>query len=350
NVGGNFKMKSKLCFALLLLVGIALAAGIACAEDVPVNLTKVYVDGIGIDVEESCTIDADEDNTLVCRQENSIELLDMEKGRDIEVSVKLEAYEDKDDVQVEASIKGYEYDDQDKTSDETHVFDVEENTTYWKNLELEIPDKMENDNYKLWIAVKDRDDNLKLYYFDLQVSPERHLLQIKDVVFSPQNGVRAGSQLQASVRVKNIGAKDEESVKVSVSVPELNISGSAYIDMIEAGETESNEEIWIRIPECAEEGFYEAEIKVSYDELYEETPAVKTLGVTGDICKVEAEEELMEYGGVPIQNPADEPEAGSEGEEKLRNVLEIALVALIVALAVTGIAVGFMHYKKNEEF
>lgn len=346
-------MKVRFFGIVMFLVSMVLAAGIVSAADVPLNLTKVYVDGIGINVEESCTLDADNNNTLVCRQENSVELLDMEKGRDLEIRVKLEAHEDQDNVRVEASIKGYEYNDKDKTSDETHLFDIEENVTYLKNLELEIPARMDNDDYKLWITIKDRDDNLKLYYFDIRISPARHLLQIKDVVMSPAHGVKAGKMFQTSIRIKNIGAKDEESVKVSISVPELGISGSAYVDIIEADETESSEEIWLRVPECTEDGFYEAEIKVSYDEGYEEITGIKILAVTGESCEaaVEAEEVLVQAGGVLIESAESETsEISEEGEQKLRHVLEVALIALIIALVIVGAVVGFMHFAKEKEF
>lgn len=343
-------MKTKLVGVLIfLLVSTILAAGLVCAAEVPVNLEKVYVDGTGIDVDEDCIVN--ETGDTVCMQRNSIELLDLEKGDELEIKVRVTAYEDMEDVQVKAAIRGYEYNYKDKTSDTTHVFDVEENTTYSKYLELEVPDKMDNDDYKLWITITDKNDDLKTYGFDLRVSPKRHMLRINDVVFFPEIGVKAGKQFQTSVRVKNVGAKDEESVKVVVSVPELGISGSTYIDMIEADDTESSEDIWLRVPECTEDGFYDAEIMVVYDEGYKEVLETETLAVTGEVCTVGEADDIEDVQDDQIMNISDSTGQTAEKEDMLRKVLEMALIALIIALVIIGVIIGFLKLRgEKEEF
>jgi hypothetical protein len=170
-------------------------------------------------------------------------------------------------------------------------------------------------------------------------------------MFFPEYSVKAGKQFQTQVRVKNIGAKDEESVKVTVSVPELGIKGSSYIDLIESEETESSEEIWLRVPNCVEDGFYDAEVKIVYDEGYEAVSKTKTLGVTGEVCNAEEFDEEDEAEDTQADQTFNVSETDSDAEKTgmMRNILEMALVALIIALVVIGAIVGFMKLKQDRE-
>lgn len=342
NTGGykmnGFKVAGLLLFALFSSV---LAAGFASAADVPVQVSDVWVDGDKLDW-------------------NTTNELDIEKGQKLDIRVKLTAFENDDYIQVKAKIRGFEYDDRFDTEDVSHSFDVEANTTYDKYLEIEVPELMDNDGYKLRITVTNRDDDQNVYYFDIRVRPSRHLLKIKDIDFFPENGVEAGKSFQTKVRIGNIGGRDEESVKITVSVPELGISASDYIDMIEADDTESSEEIWIRVPECVESGFYEAVVKVSYDELYESVSKSKALAVTGDICQpaaADAPDESEESGGtefVPGPSESESAAGGDTGEEKsrnlLRNALEIGLVGIIIALVILGLVIGAAKLLNSKEF
>ena len=61
----------------------------------------------------------------------------------------------------------------------------------------------------------------------------------------------------ATVRVENKGQKDEDDVKVTVSIPALGLSATDYIDEVEEDEEEETEELFIRMPKCAEAGQYE---------------------------------------------------------------------------------------------
>lgn len=342
-------MDSKILSMIIFLIISIISITAVSAAEVPVNLEKIQVDGTDIIVYEDCLLDAN--NTVVCRQRNSINLLNVEKGDDMSIKLKLNAYEDSDNVQVQVDLDGYEYDDKNDLSDETHVFDVEANSTYNKRLEIEAPSKLENDNYKLRITIKNRNDDRKEYSFDLRINPSRHLLQIKDIDFTPENNIESGKMFQTSIRVKNIGKMDEESVKVRVSVPELGISSSSYLDIIESDETESSEEIWLRIPECAETGFYDVEVSAIYDEGYETVSAAEQIAVSGDKCKNEETKPALKNtktaGGSQINQTIF---SGTEDKtESLRDVLEISLIILIIALAVVGLVLGFAKLSKQKE-
>ena len=100
----------------------------------------------------------------------------------------------------------------------------------------------------------------KSYNFD--VESVRHSLTIKDVVFSPETRVKAGRALLSTVRIKNTGDKDEDSIKITVAIPELDLSASDYIEELDEGKSTTSEELYMRVPNCAEAGDYEAVVTV----------------------------------------------------------------------------------------
>lgn len=241
-------MKGKIGILAILLVGILALCNLAYA--VPDVIDKVEVEGTELD-------------------DAGVTRLDVERGEDISIKIWLESDVDLEDIEVEAFISGYEYNDKERMSDTTDIFDMETGITYVKKLKLTLPDKVEEDNYKLRIIVSDRDGDSVTKNYALKIDVKRHLLAIKDVVLSPEGTVQSGRALLATVRVKNMGEKDEEGIKVKVSVPELGISASDYIDEIKADESESSEELYLRIPTCTDEGTYVLKAEVEYDEGYE---------------------------------------------------------------------------------
>jgi hypothetical protein len=195
----------------------------------------------------------------------------VEKNNQYEVKVVLDAAagDNYKDVQVSAYLKGDEYDDQ--ISDTSDAFDLDNTTTrYVKKLKLVLPVRMEQDSYKLYVRVENRDGTLNIgaLSYNLKVKTAKHLVYASDVILSPSNGVKAGRALLATVRVQNRGLKDEDSVKVTFSIPELGISASDYIDELErdgdSKDSKSTEELYLRIPECAKAGTYDGVVEVSY--------------------------------------------------------------------------------------
>jgi uncharacterized membrane protein len=159
------------------------------------------------------------------------------------------------------------------------VFDVEEDVTYVKRLYLNLPDRVDEDKYKLRLLLTDRDGDELIENYNLKIDVPRHHVKVRDVVFSPENQVTAGRALLTSVLVKNYGEKDEDSLKVMVSVPELGVSASDYIDELEADESILSEEIFMRIPESAAAGEYAVKVSVEYDEGYEVVTTQRTISV-----------------------------------------------------------------------
>jgi uncharacterized membrane protein len=167
-------------------------------------------------------------------------------------------------------VEDLEYSDFEPISDSSPVFDVEDGVVYVKNLKLSLPQKAEKDDYKLRLIVSDRYSDIQVLNYNLQMDMPRHNIKVQDVWFTPENKVMAGEYLISSVRLKNYGNKDEDGLKVQISIPDLGISAVDYIDSLDAGDSISSEELYLKVPRCnVIAGEYEVDVKVSYDNGYE---------------------------------------------------------------------------------
>lgn len=265
--------KIKLFSVLAILVlGVLAYAGVASAA---------YLGDI-IDISEVKVEDVEVLNTIESPLGTQLDVI---QGDTIEVRVEIVASGNTNNVWIEAFLGGYEYEDFESLSAKTHTFDVKTtgitDTKYVKKLNLKLPHKLDAGAYKLRILVVDANNDAVIENYKLLVDKSRHLLQIRDVVFSPEGSVEAGRALLATARVKNYGDKTEDSVKVTLSIPELGVSASDYIDEIESGESESSEELYLRIPADAKTGDYTAKLTVSYDEDYDKASKEYTVSIVG---------------------------------------------------------------------
>jgi hypothetical protein len=270
-------MKSKTMLALVFCLVAMLVASAVHAQAASVGIDEVKIDGT--EVSDSTTIDG----------QNK---LDIERGTSFDVKIKISSDVDVDNVEIMAFINGYEHSDVESMSDTTSLFDMDANTTYTKTLKLTLPSRVEEDSYKLRIVVADRYTDLVTKNYNLKIDVPRHDVTIKDVIFNPADSIQAGRALLATVRVKNTGAKSEDSIKVNVEIPALSVSASDYIDTLESDETTSSEELFLRIPACAQAGTYQAVVSVQFNDGDDSIKTTKTIQVTeGDVCPIKAEME-----------------------------------------------------------
>lgn len=273
----------------LLLSGIVVAEDYTASEAIDFGTIKIN----GDEVEDLFTaedVDSGEEPT---------QRLSVEEGETVEVKIGLEASEDVEDVEVEIEINGYEYGDLEVESD---LFDMEEDTTKYVTLDLEIPTEMDLDEYWLKIRVSDRTGTDNVVYTKLYIEPTRHGMDVSDVVFSPGSEVSSGRSLLTTVQVENYGATEEEDVKVTVSIDDLGISATDYIDFVELdGDAEyvayeTTEEMFLSIPDCAEAGEYTVDVTVEYDHDQEVTKSYALTVVDGGYCDSESEKLIVAVG------------------------------------------------------
>jgi hypothetical protein len=252
---------------------------------------------------------------------------DIDRGNDVEIQVRFQAVGNASNVELHADMFGYEFGDKTMLHDATDVFDVEDGVTYTKKLSVQLPERMDRESWKLRLFLADRNGEIQSWDYILKIGTERHQLTLKDVTFSPESSVQAGRSLIAVARVKNTGEKTEEGIKVRMSIPELGISATDYIDELESEETTTTEELYAVIPECAKAGTYEAVIELSFVDGEKISTVERNVVVTeGSACealkKVE-EKTILTVGpesqtvkaGEKVVYPITISNAGSEAKQ-----------------------------------
>jgi len=327
------EMLGKTIIALVLLIVTSVAA---TAQFLPISIDEVQVEDVTL--EESFF---------------DVNRLDLERGQEIEVEIHISAFEDLDNIEVTAFLSGYEYNDVDPISDQTHVFRVEENVKYIKKLNLKLPDLAEVDRYKLRILVSDRDNFETIQSYDILLDTKRHDLKISDIILYPDQEVKSGTALLTRVRVENYGQKDENDVKVRVTIPDLGLSAVDYINEVESDEEEETEEMYLKLP-CAKAGEYAVKIDVSYDEGHRSLSASRTIKVSeGDLCKQLAAPtatttQVVTQPAQPTVN-LTVPTVPAPQKSVLRTALEVILLVLVGLLVIVGLVIGFSRMKENSE-
>jgi uncharacterized membrane protein len=217
------------------------------------------------------------------------------RGDMVDVELRLNSSVDLKDVEVVGFISGYEFNHLEAMSDSVRIFDMRANVSYREDLSIRVPMNIDDDNYKLRIVISDRDSVTAVYEYNLRLDSPRHGFVIKDVVFSPSTVVEAGRALLTTARIENVGQRDQKSVKVTVAIPELGISASDFIDRVKYADSATSEEMYMRIPVCAEPGLYEAVLEVRYNDLREATYGKAVINVVeSDACIVELDEKEEE--------------------------------------------------------
>jgi len=289
----NFKLSLVL---MLVIALVSLAAFVSAASD-NYEIEATYISGIELDPNGDTAIDAELGDEITVK----VELYGEETGAYV------------DDVKVKAWIGGYEYGDME---DATGNFDVEQNVTYIKSLDLELPNDLdvciEEEDYDdctftLYVEVYDDDDYERQEYI-LFLERPRHNVDIMDVLFD--SSVEADSLVEVEVRLENLGESKEEDLKVTVSLPELGVSESTYMDELAAPELDNEDEessesisLYLDIPEDALEGYYELDVFVEYNRGHDdvsETDSIYIVAEEVEVVEQEEEEEEEESGEAEV--------------------------------------------------
>lgn len=182
-------------------------------------------------------------------------------------------------VRAKAWIGGYEYG---VIEDTTDIFNVQESVTYKKNLYLDIPDDLdaEGKDYALHIQVYDAQE-LEEKAYNVYIEPERHNVVVKDIILSSRT-VSPGDYLAMNVRLENQGEKDEDDIRVTISVQDLDISHSVYADALLSGEQESTGTVYVLIPADARAGTYDVDVLITYNNEYTEVTGSTTFNIEGN--------------------------------------------------------------------
>jgi len=223
-----------------------------------------------------------------------------ERGEELEVEVEFVSQQDAEEVQVLALMTGYHrgHKLKEQIFDITPTFDVEANVAYKKTLNLKLPEDFDldtGDELKIRVEIEDKFANSYVKVYNLKVEALRHKVEVQDILLDPSSRVQAGRGLFASVRVKNFGEDQEEDVKITVEIPELDLKATEYIDELDEDEATTSEDMFLRLPVCTEAGTYVVTATVEYADGDEEVSEETTIEVLenpecGAIDEVEKED------------------------------------------------------------
>jgi hypothetical protein len=247
--------------AVMLVLAIVMAT---TAFALPITVDKVEVDDVELQV-------------------NAVNRFDVLRGDKIEVEVIFTPSQDIDDMQIDAFFSGDEHNDVVPAYDVTATFDADANVTYRKKLTIDLHDFFEEDDYKLRLIFSDRNGAELVQNYNIKIDVPRHGMMIRDVIFTPSGRVKAGSALLGVVRVRNIGEKDQEDVKVTMGIPRAGASATGFVEEVENNDDErSSEELYLPIPRCAAPGIYDVEIEVSFDDGFRKERATRQIEILND--------------------------------------------------------------------
>lgn len=247
--------------ALMLVLAIVLAGTVLA---LPLTVDKVEVDDVAL-------------------SENAANRFDVLRDNTIEVEVLFTVQSDISNMQVEGFFSGDEHSDVLPAYDVTPTFDADANVTYRKKLKISVNQFFQEDSYKLRIIFSDRNGQEIVKNYNIKIDVPRHDVMIRDVIFNPDSHVKAGSALLSIVRIRNAGEKDENDIKATVSIPQLGVSASSYINEIRNNDNEKQtEEMYLRIPKCAKPGVYTAEVEVAFDDGFRKERVTKQIDVLAD--------------------------------------------------------------------
>ncbi len=208
-----------------------------------------------------------------------------ERGEELDINVEFSSFQDAQDVQVMAFITGYHRGDKftEDIFDISSTFDVEANVSYEKTLTLRLPDDFKlsaGDRVKIRVEISDKYSKSFIKEYNLKVEALENNVVIQDILLDPSDRVEAGRGLFASVRLKNMGDNDEEGIKITTSIPELELRATQYIDQLDSDESTTSEDMFMKIPSCTEEGDYVVKTTVDYadgDEVVTKQTTIKIL-------------------------------------------------------------------------
>ncbi len=156
------------------------------------------------------------------------ELKDVRPGDSLDVTVNLEnKFRSRDNIAVEdidvaVKIEGNDFDDDDSED----LGDISEDDEDSVNIALEVDDDADKQSATMTITAQGRDENGALHgdaaSADVKIERETHDIAVQSMTLTPDVTTCSDDSSQLSVKIKNIGRRDESEVAVNVDSNALN--------------------------------------------------------------------------------------------------------------------------------
>ena len=208
----------------------------------------------------------------------------LERGEEAEIKVSFMANDDFEEASVRAWIGGYHED----IEAESPLFDIFENKTYTKTLDLYIPSDIDaRDTYTIHVDIEHKSDLSGIDEADIETEIQRmaNVLEIMSVELYDSGNYysycgdctvtfNAGTIIYVDVAVKNRGSHEAEDVYVYVGIKDLCIERTVYLGDLEESDEEDNDNedtktvtIALPIPSDTKIGTYTLEVEAYNNEV-----------------------------------------------------------------------------------
>lgn len=206
-----------------------------------------------------------------------IDTLQVMNGETLNFDLRFVATANVEDARILIMIDGYEHTN---LLTSTDIFDATEGKTYVKSLSITLPSDMTNQrDYVVRIIGANGVSGISYKELSLFVDTDRNRVDVLDLVMTPSNGIHAGINFIANVRIKNMGQMNQESVKVTIAVPALGMSESSYVSNLNERAIMTSDDMLLFVPETAAAGSYEVIVTTSYNEGYTTSSETFSLNV-----------------------------------------------------------------------
>jgi len=205
-------------------------------------------DSLGNDLDISVNSVEVENNNIVEGRTNFIAL---SAKKDLSLSVKFTPREDLKQAHIDAVMT---FENGDSVSDTALTFDALKGQETAKTFKLlMINSKFAQGNFDLKLSFVDEDGNTLEKNYQVKITPQKNPFAASLISLSPEDNVQAGKSLGVSINLRNTGVQPLEGIVLKVSIPELDVSSSRFIDQLKDGQTA---DFALKIPENAAAGTY----------------------------------------------------------------------------------------------
>ena len=198
-------------------------------------------------------------------------------GETVTVKVWFTSNVDDTDVSIDVEIEG----EKAETMATTNVFDVEENKTYRKVLDLRVPYELKDeksDTATFTIEIDGKEYKVE-YEEDVNLQRPSYNADIKSVTVD--SNVDSGATIPVDIVLKNRGYNDLDDVYVKVSIPALGVDKQTYfgdIVSLECSDDDADDcddeddkdtasgRLYLTVPYSAKQGVYALEVEVTNDD------------------------------------------------------------------------------------
>lgn len=201
------------------------------------------------------------ESKIVAENENNFVIIG-EGKKELDLRVRLTALETIEDARLEAILT---FENGDVVADATLTFDIGEDENAVKKLELPLIGKFEQNSFKLEVKIVDAEENSEEKLYGLKISQKKFPFVISSISLSPESNVEAGKNLVARLNFKNSGVVPLEGINAKVSIPELGISSTKFVDQIKnSGKlSEIREDFILKILDNTPTGTYTLKSEIS---------------------------------------------------------------------------------------